>query len=338
MAPPPTGCPRCGEPAPVGVTCGGCRRIHHPECARTFGLCAACHGSLETAGRGPTHELPRLQAIARRILSWDPQSTPTGEQHAVCLAPSSERRSDPRAAETVGSVLGTNPADGAQRLASPLPEPLVRTSDAAAAEAVERALTDAGGLESFSLPLNELLAPLLAFEAERVDLGDTTTYTDAQGTTRAHRFGEPRLVITAPFLAARRPGGPVPPGTPRLTPTRPTMRLGRRTPEGAMFVFVGRDPSPILVRETGVKDWSSLASKMTMVPAQNLETLARELGQGGGELRALPRELGQDPWLLRLGGVEDLRENAPLVALAARLLHRHWVLRGRWSESGSVSS
>lgn len=302
-----------------------------------FGTCGACQAPLEPPSRGPAQELPRLQAIARRIVSWDAAGLPAGDaRHVVCLAPQPEGRgAGTSAAESVGSVLGTTPADGAQRLASPLPEPLVRVPDAASAEAVERALLDAAGLEAFSLPLRELLAPLVAFEAERVALGDTTTYVDPQGAERTQRFGEPRLVITAPFLAARRAGA-VPPGTPRLTPTRPTLRLGKKTPEAAMFVFLGRDPLPVLVRETAVKDWSSLASKMTLVPAQNVEILARELGQGGGELRALPRELGQEPWLVRLPGLEDLRENAPLVALGARLLHRHWVLRGRWSDSGAL--
>lgn len=331
MAPPTTGCPRCGEPAPTGTTCGGCGRVHHAECARAFGRCGACQASLDPQGRGPGADLPRLQALARRVGAFDPATLPPADGPlAVCLVPAPERRADPRAAEAVGSVLGTSVADGAQRVGSPVPEPLVRVPDAASAAAVERALRDVGGVEAFSLPLGELLAPLLAFEAEQVELGTTTTYRDAQGATRSHRFGEPRLVVTAPFLLAarRQGGGPIPAGTPRLTPTRATLRLGRKTPEAAAFVFMGADPVPVLLRETGVRDWSCLSTKMTMVPAQNLEALARELGQGGGELRALPRELGQDPWMVRLGARDDQRENAPLVGLAARLLHRRW-LRAR---------
>lgn len=318
----PTGCPRCGEPAPTGSTCGGCRRVLHPECARAFGACP-CGASLDPPGRGPGQDLPRLLALARRVTLFDGEGLPPEDGPlAVCLAPApAERRADPRAAEAVGSVLGTSPADGLQRLGSPVPEPLVRVPDRESALAVEHALRDVAALTAFTLPLRSLLGPLEAFEVEQVDLGTTTTYKDAAGQERSHRFGQARLVVTAPYLQARRAASST---SARLTPSRPTLRVGK--PEASALVFLGADPVPLFLRESAVKDWSCLSSKMTMVPAQNVEILARELGQGGGELRPLPRELGQEPWLTRLAGLEDRRENAALVFLAARLLHRQWVL------------
>lgn len=321
----PNGCPRCGEPAPTGVTCPACRRASHQECARTFGVCLACATSLDRPGRGPGQDLPRLQALSRRVTLFEGEGLPAEDTPlAVCLAPApAERRADPRAAEAVGSVLGTSPADGAQRLASLVPEPLVRVPDRESAAAVEHALRDVAGLSAFTLPLRALLDPLDAFEVEQVGLGTTTTYRDGLGRERSHRFGQPRLVVTGPYLQARRPAAGLGAGQ-RLTPSRPTLRVGKA--EAAAFVFLGAEPVPLFLRESGVKDWSCLASKMTMVPAQNVEILARELGQGGGELRALPRELGQEPWVVRLAGLEDRRENAPLLFLAARLLHRQWVL------------
>lgn len=295
-------CTRCRAPARGRVDCPECAAAHCGACAALPGRCAraGCPGEL------PAGPLPPLGILARSAAAWGDAVSPGA---VVVLLPGPRAaRGRTEAAQAVGELLGAGPDEGQRRLAAGHPEPILRCAEEEAEAAVARLI--AAGLRACALPAAEVGRATLAFEVAGLVPGDPWRFKDAAGgELRALSAKEPRLVVAADMIEARRLAG--------------RAATERRLVEAIGVVTTASDPRPLLIRARsmrgvpGLPAAAPLARRLAMVLAQ----LAAPPGVG------VMLEGSRAPALLAPRppeGDEECRDNVRSLVLAARILDGAW--------------
>lgn len=294
----PSTCARCLGPLRSAVLCPQCEA---PHCAGCAGLPAVC-ARAGCTGRFPPGPLPPLGALARGAAGWT--GTPATDGAVLVLLPGTRAaRAQVEGALAVGELLGAGLEAGQRRLASGLPEPLLR-AEAGVAEGGSARLATVG-LPACVIPAAEVAAPLLAHEVQSLVPGDVWRLKDAQGTTHAMALTAPRLVISADLIEVRT--------------SEDDEAEGRPLAEAIGIVCRETPGPPLLVRARAMRGLPGLTAAAP---------LTRRLGQVLGQLagppaRGVALEGTRAPSLLAPRGPHT-RANLLALLLAARLLEGAW--------------
>lgn len=297
-----------------GVLCPKCGVRYHDECAVTFLRCGVlgCKVPL-LVPRDAGQPMPRLPALAPRLMSLDTAAQVDGDDHVVVLLPGS--RDDPERAAFLGQLLGATTFDGRARLVSPAPEPLLRVSSRAAAEGLCLRLAQ-HGLRAVGLRADAFLRPLLHVAVGEVEpLAVPLRYRTASG--REGRFPAPaeRFVVTAQLVEERQRVETVKQGDGREKTER---RTQRRVEQGAL-VF-GHDPDPLLLRRDvtrihGLSHPTAFARFAALLVVVSRDASVVDFkGSSSPLLLARRRPI-----------TDQVSENVAGVLLAARVLHAAWL-------------
>ena len=313
-------CPFCLEEVAHEALCLSCGAEYHADCAAAFGRCVVLGCGARLDEEESDRVLPRLPQLAWGLSRWrlaDLGALPFSADPSVVVLAAVPGGSRDRieAVEVLGEILGDDD-EARSRLLGGQPEPLLRVEDSLQATQLRLRLAEVS-LDSFVIPLRELLQPLVQREVESLQL-DPLRLTTAAGPARVAEG--PRLVVpiqlvrlgpslgTTTQVSRRRPGG----GTSRFH------READRRSEAAAYVFQAGDPVPLLLRARNMRRAPGFPA--TTSPAQRLTLVLRELD--GPETFERPLENPRAPALLTPG--PDGLDNHASVALLARLQYLSW--------------